>query len=54
MLLEKRQAPINQIAKDFGIADATLHAWLKKADVEDGVVEGVTAKDAAELRNASA
>jgi hypothetical protein len=25
----KREAPISQIAKDFGISEATLHAWLK-------------------------
>lgn len=34
------EAPISQIAKDFGVAEATLHNWLKKADVEDGVRPG--------------
>ena len=31
----KGEAPLNQIAKDFGISEAMLHNWLKKADVED-------------------
>ena len=31
----KREAPLNQIAKDFGISEATLHAWLKKDDIEE-------------------
>ena len=26
----KHEAPISQIAKDFGISEATLHNWLKK------------------------
>jgi transposase len=37
----KHQAPLSQIAKDFGISEATLHNWLKRADVEDGVRPGV-------------
>ena len=28
----KRKASLLQIAKDFGISDATLHNWLKAAD----------------------
>ena len=39
-----------QIAKDFGISEATLHAWIKKADIEDGVKPGVTSAEAAENR----
>lgn len=48
----KHEAPLAQIAKDFGISEATLHNWLKKADIEDGIVPGVTEKEAAELREA--
>ena len=46
----KHEATISQIAKDFGISEATLHNWLKKADVEDGVRPGLPEKDAAEMR----
>lgn len=48
----KHEAPICQIAKDFGISEATLHNWLKKADIEDGARPGVSAVEAAELRDA--
>src|ERR1039458_8117340 len=46
----KREGPVNQIAKDFGISEATLHAWLKKDDIEEGVRPGVTEADTKELR----
>jgi len=46
----KREVPLVQIAKDFGISEATLHGWLKKADVEEGVRPGMTSSDAVELR----
>ena len=46
----KGQAPLNQIARDFGISEGCLHNWMKKADVEDGSRPGVTAKESVELR----
>ena len=46
----KGQAPLNQIAKDFGISEGCLHGWMKKADVEDGNRPGVTEKQSAEVR----
>ncbi len=48
----KGEAPLNQIAKDFGISEGCLHNWMRKADVEDGNRPGLTANDAAELRDA--
>lgn len=46
----KGQAPLIQIAKDFGISEACLHSWLKKADTEDGNRPGLTDTERAELR----
>ena len=46
----KREATLTQIAKDFGISEACPHHWLKLADIEDGVVPGVTTAEAAEVR----
>jgi len=46
----KHEAPINQIAKDFGISEATLHNWLKRADVEDGARPGLNESERSELR----
>ncbi len=46
----KGEAPIGQIAKDFGISEACLHRWLKLADIDDGVKPGITSAEAGELR----
>jgi transposase len=48
----KGEAPIAQIAKDFGISEGCLHRWLKLADIEDGVRPGTPAAESAELREA--
>lgn len=46
------QAPLKQIAKDFGISEGTLSNWMKRADVEDGHRPGVTDEERAQLREA--
>ena len=46
----KGEAPVSQIAKDFGIWESCLHRWLKLADVDDGIRPGVTSSESAELR----
>ena len=44
------EAPIAEIAKDFGISESCLRNWLAKADVEAGGRPGVTAAESAEVR----
>lgn len=46
----KGEAPLKQIAKDFGISEGCLSNWLKKADVEDGNRSGATDADRKESR----
>jgi transposase len=46
------EAPIAQIAADFGISESCLRNWLRQADVEDGVRPGTTAAENSELREA--
>ncbi len=46
----KGEAPLSQIAKDFGISESCLHRWLNLADIEDGVQPGVPSAESAELR----
>src|SRR6202044_1621176 len=46
----KGEAPLSQIARDFGISESCLHRWLKLADVDDGIRPGVTSSESAELR----
>jgi transposase len=45
----KGEAPLSQIARDFGISESCLHRWLKLADVDDGVRPGVTSSESAQL-----
>ena len=46
----KGEAPLKQIAADFGISESCLANWLRAADVEDGKRPGVTREESAELR----
>lgn len=49
----KGEAPLRQIAKDFGISEGCLHRWLKIADRQDGVGTATKGSDeSAELREA--
>ena len=43
-------APLAQIARDFGIAESCLYKWLKAADIEDGKRSGATREESVELR----
>jgi transposase len=38
----KGEAPLSQIARDFGISESCLRRWLKLADIDDGIRPGVT------------
>ena len=46
----KGEAPLSQIARDFGISESCLHRWLKIADTDDGIRPGTTSTESAELR----
>lgn len=46
----RAEAPVAQVAKDFGISESCLRNWLHAADVADGSRPGVTAAESAELR----
>lgn len=49
----KARAPLSQIARDFGISEASLFNWLKKANIEDGRVPGLTEDERKQLREAN-
>lgn len=48
-LARLHEKPISHIASDLGISDATLHGWLKQADIDEGRTEGLTTDERAEL-----
>jgi transposase len=43
-------APLAQVAKDFGISESCLRNWLRRADVDDGHRPGTTSQESAEIR----
>jgi len=51
-LARKREIPWTQLAKDFGISEASVHNWVKKADIADGLAAAPTSNESAELREA--
>lgn len=48
-LARSGQKPVAEIAKDLGISETGLRRWMAIADVDEGVKEGVTSDERAEL-----
>ncbi len=46
----RKEAPMSLIAKDFGISETCLQRWVRRAEIEDGVREGLTLAELAEIR----
>ena len=46
----RREVPIAQIARDFGISASCIQRWLKRAEIEEGVRDGLTLAEEAEIR----
>ena len=46
----KGEAPLRQVAKDFGISESCLHRWMAQADIDDGVRPGLSTTESAEMR----
>jgi len=38
----RKEAPLSQVAHDFGISESCLHRWVKRAEIEEGVRDGLT------------
>jgi transposase len=49
----KGQAPLNQIAKDFGISEGWPDNWMKEAGVANGNRSGLNDDERKELRAAN-
>jgi transposase len=41
---------MSQVARDLGISESCLARWVKRAEIEDGVREGLTLAEQAEIR----
>jgi transposase len=38
-----------EVAADFGLAESTVHRWCRQADIDDGVKDGLTSTEQAEI-----
>jgi transposase-like protein len=48
-LARLKEKPIAKIAADLGISESCLRNWVHQADVDEGVTEGLSTDDRAEL-----
>jgi len=46
----RKEAPLSQVARDFGISESCLHRWVRRAEIEQGTPEGLTLAEEAEIR----
>ena len=51
-LARKREIPWTQTAKDYGSSEASVHSWVERAGIADGLVAAPAASESAELREA--
>lgn len=49
-LIRSGQRSLAEASKSLGVSQQTLRNWLKQADVEAGVAEGLTGEEREELR----
>ncbi len=45
----KREVPIAEIARDFGVLASCVQRWLKRTEIEEGVRDGLTLTEEAEI-----
>ena len=50
-LVGSSDCSLTRIAKDLGVADQTLRIWVRHAETDSGVREGLTSDERAELRH---
>ena len=48
-LARLKEKPIAKIAADLGISESCLRNWVHQADIDEGVKEGLSTDDRAEL-----
>ncbi len=48
-LARQKAKPTAELAHDLGISESCLRGWVAKADIDEGLRDGVTSADRAEL-----
>ncbi len=41
--------PVNEVAADFEVAPETVRRWMRQADADDGVKDGLTSSEQSEI-----
>ena len=49
-LVRSSGRPVKEIAKDLGVSDQSLHAWVERAEIDAGRAPGLTSEEREELR----
>ena len=44
-------AAITSVASKFGAVPQTVHGWVRRADVDDGVVDGVSSDERQQIKD---
>jgi transposase len=45
----RRTVPLEEVAADFDISPSTLNRWMRQADIDDGIKDGLTSAEQAEI-----
>jgi transposase len=45
----RRSVPLEEVAADFDVSISTLHRWMRQADIDDGIKDGLTTAEQEEL-----
>jgi transposase len=40
---------IAEVARDFGVAEESVRRWMRQADIDDGIKDGLTSAEQAEV-----
>ena len=43
------QIPVVEVAADFDVSESTLRRWMRQADIDDGVKDGLTSAEQEEV-----
>ena len=49
VVARRRTVPLEEVAADFDVSPSTLHRWMRQADIDDGVKDGLTSAEQAEI-----
>jgi transposase len=49
MVARRGDLSVPEVATDFGVSEESVRRWKRQADVDDGVVDGQTSSELAEI-----